>query len=69
MIDFCGILGHILFVQSMMFIPVGLKKSSMASVVIYCSGRSIDGYRSEDYQQAILSLVKKVFFVFTFDPV
>ena len=57
------------FVTSSMFIPGGLKKNSKAPAVIYCSGHSTDGYRSEAYQQVILNLVKKGFIVFAFDPV
>jgi hypothetical protein len=57
------------FVTSSMFIPGGLKKNSKSPAVIYCSGHSIDGYRSAVYQHVILNLVKKGFIVFAFDPV
>jgi|WetSurMetagenome_2_1015567.scaffolds.fasta_scaffold04781_5 hypothetical protein len=57
------------YVTSSLFIPKGLKKKSKSPAVIYCSGHSNDGYRSEVYQQVILNLVKKGFIVFAFDPV
>ena len=57
------------FVTSSLFIPKGLKKNSKSPSVIYCSGHSDNGYRSEVYQQVILNLVKKGFIVFAFDPV
>ena len=57
------------YVTSSLFIPVGLKKRSKAPVVIYCSGHTVEGYRSEVYQHVILNLVKKGFIVFAFDPV
>ncbi|MEI6050296.1 MAG: acetylxylan esterase [Bacteroidota bacterium] len=57
------------YVTSSMFIPKGLKKNSKSPVVIYCSGHSENGYRSDVYQHVILNLVKKGFIVFAFDPV
>jgi hypothetical protein len=57
------------FVTSSLFIPGGLKKRSKAPAVIYCSGHSENGYRSDVYQHVILNLVKKGFIVFAFDPV
>lgn len=57
------------YVTSSLFIPTDLKKGSKAPAVIYCSGHSNNGYRSEAYQHVILNLVKKGFIVFAFDPV
>lgn len=57
------------YVTSSLFIPSGLKKNDKAPVVIYCSGHSPEGYRSQVYQHVILNLVKKGFIVFAFDPV
>ncbi len=57
------------YVTSSLFLPSGLKKGIKAPVVIYCSGHSEDGYRSDVYQHVILNLVKKGFIVFAFDPV
>lgn len=57
------------YVTSSLFIPDGLKRREKAPAIIYCSGHSILGYRSEAYQHVILNLVKKGFIVFAFDPV
>lgn len=54
------------YVTSSLFIPSGLKKPAPA--VIYCSGHTVDGYRSPVYQHVMLNLVKKGFVVFAFDP-
>ncbi|MCG2587541.1 alpha/beta hydrolase family protein [Rhodohalobacter sulfatireducens] len=55
------------FVTSSLFIPNGLTEK--APVVIYVSGHTAEGYRSEIYQHKILNLVDKNFIVFAFDPV
>ena len=55
------------FVTSSLFIPAGLKKNK-APAIIYCSGHTIEGYRSKGYQHIILTRVKKGFIVFAFDP-
>ncbi len=57
------------YVTSSIFIPAGLKRGSKSPAIIYCSGHSVDGYRSLVYQNVILNLVKKGFIVFAFDPV
>jgi len=56
------------FVTSTLFLPVipGRKK---APAIIYCSGHTLEGYRSKVYLHAILNLVKKGFIVMAFDPV
>ena len=57
------------YVTSSLYIPAGLKKGISAPAVIYCSGHSVEGYRSAVYQHVILNLVTKGFIVFAFDPV
>ena len=57
------------YVTSSLFIPAGLKGKTKAPAVIYCSGHSVEGYRSQVYQYVILNLVSKGFIVFAFDPV
>jgi hypothetical protein len=57
------------YVTSSLFLPANVKKGSRLPVIIYCSGHSVDGYRSEAYQVVILNLVRKGFIVFAFDPV
>ena len=49
-----------------LFIPEGAEN---APAVIYCSGHSVEGFRSDVYQWVILNLVKKGFVVLGFDPV
>ncbi len=56
------------YVTSSLFIPTDNKRS-VRPAVIYCSGHSADGYRSQVYQHVILNLVSKGFIVFAFDPV
>jgi dienelactone hydrolase len=57
------------YVTSSLFIPGNLSKKNKAPAVIYCSGHSAEGYRSEVYLHTIANLVKKGFIVFAFDPV
>jgi len=57
------------YVTSSLFVPSGLKKGNKAPAIIYCSGHTEEGYRSEVYQHVILNLVMKGFIVFAFDPV
>lgn len=49
------------------------KKSDLGEkklpVIVFCSGHSANGYRSEGYQQMILNYVKKGFAVLAFDPI
>jgi pimeloyl-ACP methyl ester carboxylesterase len=49
-----------------LFIPDEAKN---APAVIYCSGHTENGFRSDVYQWVILNLVKKGFVVLAFDPV
>lgn len=53
------------YVTSALYIPDGARK---APAIIYCSGHSDNGYRSNGYQNEILNFVKKGFVVFAFDP-
>jgi hypothetical protein len=55
-------------VTSSLFIP-DIAKAEKAPAVIYCSGHTVEGYRSPTYQHKIINLVKKGFIVFAFDPV
>jgi hypothetical protein len=57
------------FVTSSMFIPALKKGNTKLPVIIYCSGHSVEGYRSAVYQHVILNLVNKGFIVYAFDPV
>ncbi|HSH20825.1 MAG TPA: acetylxylan esterase, partial [Draconibacterium sp.] len=55
------------YVIAALFIPKTLKKP--APTVIYCSGHTELGFRSDTYQQVIINLVEKGFVVFAFDPI
>ncbi len=54
------------YVTAGLFMPENLK--SKAPAIIYCSGHTATGFRSETYQQKILNLVRKGFIVLAFDP-
>jgi len=55
------------YVSAALFIPE--KRLGKAPAVIYASGHTINGFRSETYQHIIINLVKKGFVVLAFDPV
>lgn len=55
------------YVTAGLFLP--RKRQNPAPAVIYCSGHTDLGFRSETYQQVILNLVNKGFIVFAFDPI
>ncbi len=55
------------YVTAAMFIPK--KRQKPAPTVIYCSGHTELGFRSEAYQRIIINLVEKGFIVFSFDPI
>ncbi|MEX2397300.1 MAG: acetylxylan esterase, partial [Balneolales bacterium] len=55
------------YVTSSLFIPNELE--DQAPAILYLSGHTANGYRSETYQHKILNLVKKGFIVFAIDPV
>jgi hypothetical protein len=57
------------YVTSSLFVPRSIKGKTKAPAILYCSGHSNEGYRSEVYQHVILNLVKKGFLVLAFDPV
>ncbi|MGF1583835.1 MAG: acetylxylan esterase [Bacteroidales bacterium] len=56
------------YVTSSMYIP-SMTAPEKKPVVIYCSGHTAEGYRSNVYQRKIINLVHKGFIVFAFDPV
>ncbi|NQU54651.1 MAG: acetylxylan esterase [Bacteroidetes bacterium] len=55
------------YVTGCLFIPKERQKPAPA--VIYCSGHTELGFRSDVYQHVILNLVEKGFVVFAFDPI
>lgn len=55
------------WVSAALFLPSGV--SDRRPAIIFCSGHSEDGFRSDVYQTMILNLVAKGFVVFAFDPV
>ncbi|MEZ5042162.1 MAG: acetylxylan esterase [Saprospiraceae bacterium] len=55
------------YVTAALFIPQNIK--TKAPAIIYASGHSANGFRSEVYQHVIINLVKKGFIVLAFDPV
>lgn len=57
------------YVTSSLYLPSGIKRNMKLPAIIYCSGHSVDGYRSDVYQHVILNLVEKGFIVYAFDPV
>lgn len=54
-------------VTAALFIPDNIE--GKAPAVLFCSGHTLNGFRSEVYQTIILNLVKKGFVVLAFDPV
>ena len=55
------------YVSAALFLPKNLK--GKAPAVIYASGHTANGFRSETYQHIIINLVKKGFVVLAFDPI
>jgi cephalosporin-C deacetylase-like acetyl esterase len=55
------------YVTAAMFIPKKLQEPAPA--VIYCSGHTELGFRSDVYQRVMINLVEKGFVVFAFDPI
>lgn len=55
------------YVTAALFLPKKIK--GKAPAVIYASGHTENGFRSETYQHVIINLVKKGFVVLAFDPV
>jgi cephalosporin-C deacetylase-like acetyl esterase len=55
------------YVTAALYLPK--KRQNPAPAVIYCSGHTDLGFRSETYQHVIVNLVNKGFIVFAFDPI
>jgi dienelactone hydrolase len=55
------------YVTAAMFIPDA--RQEKAPAIVYCSGHSVNGFRSDVYQHIILNYVKKGFIVLAFDPI
>ncbi len=55
------------YVTAALFVPANLR--GRAPAVIYASGHTSNGFRSETYQHIIINLVKKGFIVLAFDPI
>ena len=55
------------YVTAALFIPK--KRKGKTPAIIYASGHTKNGFRSETYQPIIINLVKKGFIVLAFDPV
>jgi len=55
------------FVTAALFLPQ--KRKGKAPAIIYASGHTANGFRSETYQHIIINLVKKGFVVLAIDPV
>ncbi|MFC5408499.1 alpha/beta hydrolase [Larkinella bovis] len=55
------------FVTAALFLPKN--RPGKLPAILYCSGHSINGFRSEAYQRIILNYVKKGFAVLAFDPI
>jgi cephalosporin-C deacetylase-like acetyl esterase len=55
------------YVTAALFLPKNRK--GKAPAIIYVSGHSANGFRSEIYQHIIINLVKKGFVVLAFDPI
>ena len=54
------------YVTAALFIPRNIEGS--APGILFCSGHTSNGFRSETYQTMILNLVRKGFVVLAFDP-
>ncbi|MBO9616888.1 MAG: acetylxylan esterase [Dyadobacter sp.] len=54
-------------VTAAMFLPD--KRQTKAPAILFCSGHSENGFRSEAYQHLILNYTKKGFIVLAFDPI
>ncbi len=55
------------YVTAALLVPA--KRKGKAPAIIYASGHTTNGFRSETYQHIIINLVKKGFVVLAFDPV
>ncbi len=57
------------YVTSSLYIPNDIENNQKAPAILFCSGHSNEGYRTNTYQHIILNLVKKGFIVYAFDPI
>ena len=55
------------YVTAALFIPN--KRTGKTPAILYASGHTVNGFRSEVYQHTIINLVQKGFIVLAFDPV
>ncbi|MBU1821396.1 MAG: acetylxylan esterase [Bacteroidetes bacterium] len=55
------------YVTAALFLPKN--KPGKLPAILYCSGHSANGFRSDVYQHTILNYVKKGFVVLAFDPI
>ena len=55
------------YVTAALFLPKN--KLGKLPAILYCSGHSANGFRSDVYQHTILNYVKKGFIVLAFDPI
>lgn len=55
------------FVTAALFLPKN--RTGKSPAILYCSGHSANGFRSDVYQHTILNYVKKGFIVLAFDPI
>ena len=55
------------YVTASLFLPK--KRKGKTPAIIYASGHTKNGFRSETYQHIIINLVKKGFIVLAFDPI
>ncbi|PWJ60017.1 acetyl xylan esterase AXE1 [Dyadobacter jejuensis] len=55
------------YVSAALFLPN--QRAQKAPAIIFCSGHTDQGFRSETYQQMILNYVGKGFIVLAFDPI
>lgn len=55
------------FVTAALFLPKN--KVGKSPAILYCSGHTANGFRSDVYQHTILNYVKKGFIVLAFDPI
>ena len=56
-------------VTAALLLPPGVNADSPAPAVVYASGHTLEGFRSETYQRVIFNLALKGFVVLAFDPI
>ena len=55
------------YVTAALYIPKNIKFPAPA--ILFCSGHTVEGFRSDTYQHMILNYVQKGFIVLAFDPI